>query len=106
MERKPQTITLGQRSRLLDWCKGHKDDTRTYPDLAVQATEDLGFPVTRASLQNHWTAVNGPRRQTTGTQFGIAALADRVAALTGNVDALDKAVRHLWRDFYGVEMEG
>jgi len=78
------TINLNQQAMLFDWCREHKDDERTFEELAVQAIMDLMFPVTRAVLKNHWAAVNGKRRVkvTGGTLIGrIEALEATVASM-------------------------
>ena len=63
------SITLNLRVKLFDWCKTHKEDRRTFAELAMVATSELGFTVTTNCMQNHWTAVHGPRhiRQNGGT---------------------------------------
>lgn len=76
------SITLDQRAKLFDWCKAHKEDKRTFAELAVVATQELGFTVSMNCMQNHWTAVNGPRhmRQNGGTLAAkIVALETRLA---------------------------
>ena len=76
------SITLTQRVKLIDWCKEHKDDSRSYDGLSTLATEELGFTVSVNCMQNHYTAVNGPRnnRQNGGTLAAkISVLEKRIA---------------------------
>jgi hypothetical protein len=55
------SLTLSQRNKLFKWCAEHKEDKRTYEEMAKDATAGLGFLVTLNTMQAHWVAENGHR---------------------------------------------
>lgn len=71
------SITLGQKIKLAKWVEGKKDDGRSYHDLALTASAELGFTVTDSQIQNFWREVNGPRNSRSASH-GIKEMMNEV----------------------------
>ena len=76
-------ISMGHRIKLIDWMREHKDDKRTYPEMAVQVSQDIGTYVSIGCFDNLWRHVNERRvrvRQAPATNAWQRAIEERLTA--------------------------
>ena len=76
--RENSSITLPQRVKLIDWLRDHKEDSRSYDEMAEQATRELGFVVTGHCMGYTRVAVHGRRNKETPKRSDLEA---RIRAL-------------------------
>lgn len=91
------SISLGQKIKLAKWVESKSGDDRSYHDLAITATAELGFSVTPSQMQNFWHEVNGRRNAPTRTGGLVEAmnvLSERLRKCELAIEQLNTEVKY------------